>query len=90
MAKWLSDFLHDIRFAFRSLARAQTFSAIALFSLALGIGANTALLTAIHSATFRGVPGVSNADRVIELSSCRIVFDGPPQGGRAKLADLHW
>jgi len=30
------------------------------------------------------------ADRVIELSSGRIVSDGPPQGGKAAIADLNW
>ncbi|MET0524500.1 MAG: ABC transporter ATP-binding protein [Nocardioides sp.] len=30
------------------------------------------------------------ADRVIELSSGHIVADGPPSGGRAAIADLHW
>jgi putative ABC transport system ATP-binding protein len=30
------------------------------------------------------------ADRVIELSSGHIVADGPPVGGRAAIADLHW
>jgi putative ABC transport system ATP-binding protein len=30
------------------------------------------------------------ADRVIELSSGRVVSDGPPRGGRAAIADLHW
>jgi len=30
------------------------------------------------------------ADRVVELSSGRIVSDGPPSGGRAALADLRW
>lgn len=30
------------------------------------------------------------ADRVIELSSGRIVGDGPPRGGQADFADLHW
>ncbi len=30
------------------------------------------------------------ADRVVELSSGRIESDGPPMGGRAELADLHW
>jgi putative ABC transport system ATP-binding protein len=30
------------------------------------------------------------ADRVIELSSGRIIGDGPPHGGRAAIADLHW
>jgi putative ABC transport system ATP-binding protein len=30
------------------------------------------------------------ADRVIELSSGRVISDGPPSGARAKIADLHW
>ena len=30
------------------------------------------------------------ADRVVELSGGRIVSDGPPAGGRARTADLHW
>jgi putative ABC transport system ATP-binding protein len=30
------------------------------------------------------------ADRVVELSSGRIVSDGPPPGGRAEISDLHW
>jgi putative ABC transport system ATP-binding protein len=30
------------------------------------------------------------ADRVIELSSGRIVGDGPPQGGKAAIDELHW
>jgi putative ABC transport system ATP-binding protein len=30
------------------------------------------------------------ADRVIELSGGRIASDGPPAGGRARTADLHW
>lgn len=30
------------------------------------------------------------ADRVVELSSGRIVSDGPPRGGRADVAELHW
>ena len=30
------------------------------------------------------------ADRVVELSSGRVVFDGPPLGGRAEVSELHW
>jgi putative ABC transport system ATP-binding protein len=31
-----------------------------------------------------------SADRVVELSSGHAVSDGPPPGGRADVADLHW
>ena len=30
------------------------------------------------------------ADRVVELSSGRVVSDGPPAGGKAPVAELHW
>ena len=30
------------------------------------------------------------ADRVVELSSGRIVSDGPPPGGKADIGDLQW
>ncbi len=30
------------------------------------------------------------ADRVVELSSGRVVSDGPPKGGKADISDLHW
>ena len=30
------------------------------------------------------------AHRVIELSSGRVVSDGPPEGGRAEISELHW
>ncbi len=30
------------------------------------------------------------ADRVVELSSGRIVYDGPPPGGQAAISDVHW
>lgn len=48
-------------------------------------GPGTAVLAVTHNREISRV-----ADRVVELSSGRIVSDGPPAGGRADLADLHW
>jgi putative ABC transport system ATP-binding protein len=45
----------------------------------------TAVLVVTHNREIARV-----ADRVIELSSGRVVADGPPPGGRADIADLHW
>ena len=47
--------------------------------------AGTSVLVVTHNREIARV-----ADRVIELSSGRIVADGPPPGGRASIADLHW
>lgn len=48
-------------------------------------GPGTAVLAVTHNREISRI-----ADRVIELSSGRIASDGPPPGGRAELADLHW
>jgi putative ABC transport system ATP-binding protein len=49
------------------------------------VGAGRAVLIVTHNREIARA-----ADRVIELSSGRIVSDGPPAGGRAAVADLHW
>ena len=48
-------------------------------------GPGTAVLAVTHNREISRI-----ADRVIELSSGRIASDGPPTGGHAELADLHW
>src|SRR3954466_15275166 len=41
--RWLEDLIQDCRYAFRTMLANKTFSALAILSLALGIGANTAI-----------------------------------------------
>jgi predicted permease len=44
----VSSLLHDLRYAFRGLARTPGFTLTALLTLAIGIGANTAIFTLVH------------------------------------------
>lgn len=52
---WLEDYLKDTRFAIRQLRKAPGFTAVAVLSLALGIGANTAIFTLIESTLLRPI-----------------------------------
>jgi predicted permease len=47
---------HDIRISLRSLAKSPGFTAVAILSLALGIGGNTAIFTLIHQVLLRNLP----------------------------------
>jgi predicted permease len=52
----LEGLLHDTRVSLRMLARSPAFTAIALLSLALGIGGNTAIFTLINQVMLRNLP----------------------------------
>src|ERR1700760_3722246 len=50
---FVETFLQDLRYAFRMLRRAPGFAAVVVISLALGIGANTAIFSAIDAVMLR-------------------------------------
>jgi putative ABC transport system permease protein len=53
---WLEQFFQDIRFAARGLGKARAFTLTAGLTLALGIGANTAIFSLVHAVILRPLP----------------------------------
>ena len=50
------ELLNDLRFAIRNLGRSPAYAVVALVSLALGIGANSAIFTLLDQALLRNLP----------------------------------
>jgi putative ABC transport system permease protein len=55
---WLDVLIQDVRYAFRVFARTPPFAAVVVVTLALGIGANTAMLSIAYSVLLKPLPYV--------------------------------
>ena len=66
--------VRDVRFSLRSLAHSPGFAAAAILTLALGIGANTAVFSVMNAVLLRSLP-VADPDRLVYLRT-----SSPPKG----------
>nr|MBA3640938.1 ABC transporter permease [Acidobacteriota bacterium] len=64
----METLIQDLRGACRQFIKAREFFGVAALTLALGIGANTALFTAMTAALFSAVPGVEDAEGLVWIA----------------------
>lgn len=78
-----SSVLHDLRYAFRLLRNAAGFSAVAIATIALAIGANTAMFSFAHGMLLRPLP-YPDSDRIVR------VLERLPTGGLNGVSTLNY
>ena len=66
--RWLDETWQDVRSAVRSLRAAPIVTTVVVLSLAMGIGANTAIFSLVNSLLLRSLP-VPDADRLVTLTA---------------------
>ena len=74
----LENFLRDLRFGARTLRKTPGFTAVAVLTLALGIGLNTGIFTILNGAALRLLP-IPHADQVLGVSQTYRKLDGSIQ-----------
>src|SRR5690348_4529168 len=73
---WLETLWQDVKYAVRMLRKAPGFTAVAVLTLALGVGANTAIFSIVDAVLLRSLP-YPNSDRLV-----RVFFNEPGLGLR--------
>src|SRR5215211_4090761 len=73
-ADMLQDLAYDIRYGLRQLRSSPRFTTAVVLVLALGIGANTAIFSAIDAAFFRPLP-FPQSERLVSVSRVGLPFE---------------
>jgi len=79
----MSSLLRDVRHSARSLRQSPGFTAVAVLTLAIGIGANTAIFSFVDAMLLRPLP-YPDADRIVR------VMEKPPRGERNGISTLNF
>jgi len=76
----MNTLLQDVRYGFRMLAKAPAFTAIAVVTLALGIGANTAIFSAVYGIVLKPLP-YAHPSQLVRVVGEKKMGDTMFQGG---------
>jgi putative ABC transport system permease protein len=79
----VSSFTQDLRYGARTLRNNAGFTAVAVLTLAIGIGANTAIFSFVDAVLLKPLP-YENADRIVR------VLEKPPRGERNGISTLNY
>ena len=70
---WIASIAHDVKFALRALRHSPAFTSVVVITLALGIGANTAIFSVVRGVLLKPLPN-RDGDRIVYV---RHSVDGP-------------
>jgi predicted permease len=88
---WLEQFVQDVRNGLRMLRKSPGFAAVAILTLALGIGANTAIFSVVNSVVLQPLP-YPNANQLVVVSetSSRVPAGAGLESSESYMNFLDW